>query len=140
LPNLDKAKAYVAKAEALLQVAFIERDQAGNELGHYELKAPADGVVTSIIHPGYFVPEGGGKILAQIGNAERERTAREISIQRLARKLAEYQKQKDELLKVYTPSAREIRTLDETIREMTQVLEKEKQAQQSASAPDSKGQ
>ena len=72
LPNLEIAQANVAKAEAQGDLAQIERDGVADELASYTLRAPRDGVVAFITHEGAWVPEGGGKMLAEIGDETKD--------------------------------------------------------------------
>lgn len=105
VPNLEKIKAAIIKAEAQAELAFLERDQAKQDLDRYILRAPLDGRISFIIHEGYFVPEGGGKILAEIRTPARDHAARTQAIERLKSELAMLQEKEAELLKVYTEGA-----------------------------------
>jgi beta-lactamase regulating signal transducer with metallopeptidase domain/predicted deacylase len=106
-PNVDGARAKVTKAEAQLELARLDIAQAQAQLERCTLRAPVDGVVTFVIHEGYWVPQEGGKILAEIHtNLAADRT------QRLKDALAKLKQQEAELLTKYKsghPQLREVR-------------------------------
>jgi beta-lactamase regulating signal transducer with metallopeptidase domain/biotin carboxyl carrier protein len=111
LPNLEKAQASIAKADAQAELALLERDQAKQELDRYILRAPIDGTISSIIHEGYFVPEGSGKILAEIRTKEGDRAARSQTLERLHQELARSNARLQNLLLEYTEKSPQVQNL-----------------------------
>ena len=100
LSNLEKSKAYVTKAEALLEIAQIETEQARAEVQSFRLTSPVNGVVTRIVHVGYLVPERGGKILVEVARQREEsRTIEEVESE-----LALLRKEEAVLLEKYRPN------------------------------------
>jgi len=124
VPNLEKVKAAIVKAEAQAELAFLERDQAKQDLDKYILRAPRDGTISFIIHEGYLVPEGGGKILAEIRTKEGDRAAYRQAVERLRQELTDLRAKEAELLQEYTPKhsavlnvQRRIATLENRLRQ-----------------------
>lgn len=121
LANLEKSKAYVTKAEALLEIAQLETEQAKAEVESYRLSSPVNGVVTRIVHVGYLVPEGGGKILAEVAKQREESR----NIEELERELALWIHKEEALLRDHTQNhpaviqaTREIADLTSRLREI----------------------
>ena len=117
LPNIERSRGMLKKSEAMLAVAKSEVELAELTLSQFTVRAPADGIIWSIAAPGTWVPQEGGKLLAQIKNPDRERAASGRKVIALQERLKRLQQEQIDLLKQTTESHPRVSDIKSQIRQ-----------------------